>query len=64
MFIGVGVSCLFSHSAVGNLYLTFSGLFTSVWEERDNFPAIDYLELCGFCSEGFHLPLGAWDWLH
>ena len=64
MFIGVGVSCRISHSVVGYLYLSFSGLFTSVGEERANFSAIDFLEFCGFCSEGFHLPLGAWDWLH
>ena len=30
-------------------------------EEIVNFSAIVYLQLCGFCSEGFPLPLGAWD---
>ena len=35
-------------------------LLTTVWEERGNVSAIVYLLLCGFCSEGFPLPLGAW----
>ena len=33
--------------------------WTSVGEERANLSAI----VCGFCSERFPLPLGAWDGL-
>ena len=43
---------------VSYLYVSFSGLFTSVGEERANFSAIDY---CGFCSQRFPLPLGPLD---
>ena len=43
------------------MYVSCSGSITSVEEERTNFSAVVYLLLCGFCSEGFHLPLGAWD---
>ena len=38
-----------------------SGSITSVGEERANLSAIVYLQLCGFCSERFSFPLGAWD---
>ena len=43
------------------LNVVFSGLITSVGEERGDCSAIEYLLFCGFCSEGFPLPLGAWD---
>ena len=39
----------------------FSGFITPVGEKRVNFSAIVYWSLCGFCSEGVPLPLGAWD---
>ena len=35
----------------------------STGEERAYFSAIVFVLLCGFCSEGFPLPLGAWDGL-
>ena len=35
-------------------------LITSVGEKRTIFSAIVYLLLCGFCLDGFPLPLGAW----
>ena len=57
MLIGVGVACRFSYSVVSYIYVRFSGLITSVREERANFSAIVY----GFCSERFALPLGAWE---
>ena len=46
--------------------VSFSGLLTctSVGEERVFVFAIDYLKFCGFSSNGFHLPLGAWGGLH
>ena len=47
----------------GYLYVSCSGSITSVGEERANLSAIVYLLLCGFCSERFPLPLGAWDGL-
>ena len=62
MFIGVGVSSHISCSVVSYLYVSFSGLIISV--ERASFSVIDYLKLCGLCSEGFPFPLGAWDRLH
>ena len=36
----------------------------SVGEERANLSTVVYLSLCGFFSERFPLPLGAWDELH
>ena len=50
---------------IGYLYVSCSGSITSVGEERANLSTIVYLcmYLCGFCSEGFPLPLGAWDGL-
>ena len=60
---GVGVSCRNLYSFVGYLYVNGSGSITSVGEERANFSAVVYLELCGFCLERFTLPLGAWDGL-
>ena len=45
------------------LYVSCSGSITSVREERASLSAIFYLWLCGFCSERFPLPLGAWDGL-
>ena len=41
------------------LYVSYSGSITSVVEERADLSAI----VCGFCSERFPLPLGAWDGL-
>ena len=43
------------------VYVSFSRLITSVGGERANCSAIVYLNSCGFCSEGFRLPLDAWD---
>ena len=40
MLIGVGVSCCISYSIVSYLYVSFSGLITSVREERAIFSAI------------------------
>ena len=60
---GVGVSCRNLFSFVVYLYVSRSGSITSVGEERANLPAVVYLWLCGFCSERFPLPLGAWDGL-
>ena len=45
------------------LYVSRSGSITLVGEERANLSAVVYLVLCGFCSERFPLPLGAWDGL-
>ena len=45
------------------LYVNCSGSITSVGEERTSLSAIVYLWLCGFYSERFPLPLGAWDGL-
>ena len=36
-------------------------MITSFWEEMANFSAIVYLLFCGFRSDGFSFPLGAWD---
>ena len=43
MLIGVGVLGRFSYSIVSYLYVSFSGLITSVEEERANFSTIVYL---------------------
>ena len=51
------------YSFVVYLYVNGSGSITSVGEERANFSAVVYLQLCGFCLERFPLPLGAWDGL-
>ena len=40
MFFGVGVSCRILYSFVGYLYISCSGLITSVREERANLSAI------------------------
>ena len=53
MLIGVGVSCCISYSIVSYLYVSFRALITSLGEERASFSAIVYLQLCGFCLEGF-----------
>ena len=56
------MSCRISYYVVSYLYVSFRGLITSVGEERESyFSAFVYLFLCCFCSEGFPLPLGAWD---
>ena len=60
---GVDVSCRILYSVDSYLYVSCSGSITSVGEERANLSAIVYLQLCGFCSERFPLPLGAWDGL-
>ena len=54
MLFGVGVSCRILYSIVSYLYVSCSGSFTSVGEER---------ALCGYCLERFSLLLGAWDGL-
>ena len=48
------------YSIVSYLYVSCSGSITSVGEERASLSAVIYLWLCGFCSERFPLPLGAW----
>ena len=48
MLIGVGVSCRFSNSIASYLYVSCSGLITSVGEERAYFSVVVYLQLCGF----------------
>ena len=60
---GVGVSIRNMCSFVGYLYVRYSGLITSIGEERANLSASAYLKLCGFCSERLPLPLGTWDGL-
>ena len=50
-------------SIIRYVYVSCSGSITSVGKERANLSAIVYLYLCGFCSERFPLPLGAWDGL-
>ena len=45
------------------IYVSGSGSITSAGEERANLSAVVYVYLCGFCSERFPFPLGAWDWL-
>ena len=42
MLIGVGVLCRRSYSVVNLSYVSFSGLITSVGEERADVSAIDY----------------------
>ena len=62
---GVGVSSCNLYSFVVYLYVngSGSGSITSVGEERANLSTVVNLYLCGFCLEGFPLPLGAWDGL-
>ena len=57
MLFRVGVSCRILYSIVSYLYASCSGLIISAGEERANLSAIIYLQLCGFCSERFTLPL-------
>ena len=64
IFIGVRVSCRISSTVVSYLYIRFGELITSAWNERVYFSAIDYLYICGVCSEGTPFPLGALDRLH
>ena len=45
------------------LYVRGSGSITSIGEERANLSAVVYLQLCGFCSERFPLPLSSCDGL-
>ena len=58
-----GVSCRILYSFVVYVYVSGSGSILSVGEERANLSAVVYLQLCGFCSERFPLPLGALDGL-
>ena len=44
------------YSFVVYLYVSGSGSITSIGEESANVSAVDYLLLCGFCSEGFPFP--------
>ena len=60
MLIGEHVSCHCWYSIVSYLYVSCSGLITSVGVERANFSAIVCLQLCGFCSEWFPLPIVGW----
>ena len=52
-------SCRILYSVVS--YDSFSGLISSVGEERGNFSAILFLSLCGLCLEGLSLPLDTGD---
>ena len=63
MLFGVGVSCRILYSIASYLYVSCSGSITSVGTEKANLSAIVYLRVCGFFSERFPLPLGAWDGL-
>ena len=36
----------------------------TVRDQKAIFSVLAYLQLCGFSSERFYLPLGAWDGLH
>ena len=63
MLFRVCVLCRILYTIVSYLYVSCSGSIISVGEERANLSAIVYLLLCGFCSERFALPLGAWDGL-
>ena len=63
MLFGEGVICRSLYSIVSYIYISCSGLITSVVEERANLSAIVYLLLCGFCSEKFPLHLSPWDGL-
>ena len=58
----MGVSCRVLYFVVC-LYVSVSGSLSSVGEERANLSAVVSWKLCGFCSERFPLPLGAWDGL-
>ena len=63
MIFGVDVSCRILYSLVGYSYVSDSGSITSVGEEIANLSAIVNFTctyICGFCSERFPLPLGAW----
>ena len=48
-----GVLCCIAY-----LIVSFSGLITSVLEERADFSAFVYALFCDFCLEGFPLSLG------
>ena len=52
-----------SYFVVSYLYVSCSESFISVGEKRANLCAVVYLWFCGFCSEKFPLPLGAWNGL-
>ena len=45
------------------MYVSCSGPITAVGKERADLSAVVYLELRGFCTKRFPLPLGAWDGL-
>ena len=62
MLNGVGVSFRILYPIVIYFYASFSGLITSVGEERDIFLlSFTCKGLYGFCSEELPLSLGAWD---
>ena len=53
------VVCCIAYSVVNYLNACFSDFITSTWEERVEYPAIDYSEFCGFFSKKFLLPRSA-----
>ena len=59
MLFGVGVSCCILYFIVSYLFVSCSGSMNWVGGEIAYLSAIVYLQLCGFCSERFPLPLGA-----
>ena len=59
-----GVQCILcrifiAYSIANHLNVSFGILIIWIREESSDFSAIDKPYLCGFCSEGFLLPLGA-----
>ena len=56
------INAIFNYISSYNNLISFSiASYLYVREEKANVSAIVYLQLCGFCSEGFPLSLGAWD---
>ena len=56
------IKCHFNYISSYNNLISFSiASYLYVREEKANVSAIVYLQLCGFCSEGVPLSLGAWD---
>ena len=61
MLFGVDVSCRILYFIVNYLYVSCSRSITSIGEEKAFFCyCLLVITVCGFCSEGFPLPLGAW----
>ena len=54
------VSCRVLNYIVICLYVSCNRSIYSVGDERANLSFIVYLYVCGFCSERFPFPLGAW----